>query len=100
MPKIKDVPNHPGYTVTDSGVVYKPDGSELSQFNSLGYKQVRMIDSNGERSIKGVHQVVAMSFDESYYPGCVVYHIDGNKHNNRIKNLKVEIREDMQTLRR
>ena len=78
----KPVPGHPGYTATQLGCVYKPDGSEAKQFNSCGYKQVRMIDDNGNRSIKGVHQVVAMTFDKGYFPDCVVHHIDEDKHNN------------------
>lgn len=84
----KPVPGHPGYSVDPFGNVFKPDNTITKQFNSCGYKQVRMINADGDRSIKGVHQVVAMTFDENYYDGCVVHHIDENKHNNYIENLE------------
>lgn len=90
----KPVPGHPGYTATQLGHVYKPDGSEAKQFNSCGYKQVRMIDDTGNRSIKGVHQVVAMTFDECYFPDCVVHHIDEDKHNNCLETLQCDTRSN------
>jgi hypothetical protein len=39
--------------------------------------------------IKGVHQIVAMTFIDEYYDGCHVHHKDENKHNNRIFNLEI-----------
>lgn len=88
------VPNHPGYTCDRLGSVYRPDGSKINPFKSLGYDQVYMKDDNGKRSIKGVHQVVSMTFDQAYYPGCVVHHEDENKEHNWFENLTVESRED------
>ena len=85
-----DVPNHKGYRCDRLGNVYRPDNSRITPFNSLGYKQVSMKTDDGDKSIKGVHQVVAMTFDEAYYQGCVVHHIDENKTHNTWDNLKVE----------
>ena len=85
-----DVPNHPGYTCDRTGNVYRPDGSLIKPFNSSGYKQVYMLDNDGKRSIKGVHQVVSMTFDDKYYDGCVVHHKDENKLHNWDENLQVE----------
>lgn len=89
-----DVPNYPGYTCDTSGNVYRPDGSRIKPFNSSGYKQVYMKDEDGKRAIKGVHQVVAMTFKPEYYPGCVVHHKDENKGHNYAENLEVESRND------
>lgn len=89
-----EVPNHPGYTCNRLGSVYKPDGSKMKPFESSGYDQVYMKNEAGKRSIKGVHQVVSMTFDPDYYPGCVVHHKDENKKHNWDENLKVESRGD------
>lgn len=89
-----EVPDHPGYTCDRLGSVYKPDGSKIKPFESLGYDQVYMKNKDGKRSIKGVHQVVSMTFDPDYYPGCVVHHKDENKKHNWDDNLKVESRSD------
>lgn len=83
------VPGFERYTVNRYGVVFR-DGKEVHQFNSNGYKQVCLYGYNKRRVVKGVHQVVSMTFDQNYYPGCVVHHKDENKHNNCLYNLKVE----------
>lgn len=88
----KEVPGHPGYTCSRIGNIYKPDGSRAIPFKSSGYDQVYMKNEKGDRSIKGVHQVVSMTFDPKYYPGCVVHHKDENKKHNWDDNLKVESR--------
>lgn len=59
----------------------------IKQFNSNGYKQVVLRNNNG-KFVKGVHQVVAMSFLDDYFDGCVVHHKDENKHNNNVSNLE------------
>lgn len=88
------VPNHPGYTCDRLGSVYRPDGSKIKPFESSGYDQVYMKNEDGDRSIKGVHQVVSMTFDPDYYPGCIVHHKDENKKHNYADNLKVESNSD------
>ena len=46
-------------------------------------------DDDHKRHVFGVHQVVAMAY-LPYYKGCVVHHIDGDKHNNNVSNLEVK----------
>ena len=89
-----DIPGFPGYQCDRTGNVYRPDGSLIKPFNSSGYKQVYLKNENDERSIKGVHQLVAMTFKEEYYPGCVVHHKDENKRHNWDENLQIESKED------
>ena len=89
-----EVPGYPGYTCDRMGNVYRPDGTKIRPFKSSGYEQVYMKDEHNNRSVKGVHQVVSMTFDPEYYPGCVVHHIDENKKHNEAYNLKVESNSD------
>lgn len=84
------VPNHPGYMCDRLGNVYRPNGTRIDPFESSGYDQVYMKNEEGKRSIKGVHQVVSMTFNPEYYQGCVVHHEDENKKHNTWDNLKVE----------
>lgn len=86
----KEIPNHPGYKCDPFGNVWRPDGKPIKPFKSCGYKQVYLRDSNGKRSIKGVHQVVAMTYSQDWFDGCIVHHKDEDKHNNYIGNLKCE----------
>ena len=86
----REVPDHPGYFCDRKGVIYKENGVRIKPFESSGYDQVYMRDKNNKRSIKGVHQVVSMTFDPEFYKGCVVHHKDENKKHNVDTNLKVE----------
>ena len=88
----------PGYSdciVDVNGNTFKPDGTPIHQFNSNGYKQILThSDETGKRKILGVHQAVAMTHDPEYFDGCVVHHIDGDKTNNNLSNLKCETRSE------
>lgn len=85
----KPIPFNPAYMIDNAGIVYKPDGSVLHQFNSSGYKQVCICPVDGSRRrVFGVHQLVAMTFDPNYTPDCNVHHLDENKTNNKAYNLE------------
>ena len=85
----KPIPFNPAYMIDNAGIVYKPDGSVLHQFNSIGYKQVCICPVDGSRRrVFGVHQLVAMTFDPNYTPDCQVHHLDENKTNNKAYNLE------------
>ena len=89
-----EVPGYPGYTCDRMGNIYKPNGSKIKPFRSKGYVQVCMKDEHNTTVVKGVHQVVAMTFDPGYYAGCVVHHIDEDKIHNEACNLKIESRSE------
>lgn len=78
----------PNYDVSEAGVVYK-NGAELKPFKSNKYLQVLLYDTNHNRHVLGVHTVVAMKYLNGYRDGCVVHHIDGDCHNNKVDNLQV-----------
>lgn len=87
------VPGYDNFEADRAGNIYK-NSQLITPFKSSGYFQVCLTRSGHTRVVKGVHQVVSMTFDPNYYEGCVVHHIDGNKHNNQFSNLKVESRSE------
>lgn len=89
-----DIPGFPGYQCDRMGTIYNPDGSVKDPYNSGGYNNVYIPDVNGKKTVKGVHQLVAMTFKEEYYPGCVVHHKDENKRHNWDENLQIESKEE------
>lgn len=87
------VPGYDNYEADRSGNIFK-NGSLVTPFNSSGYKQICLTSPGQKRVVKGVHQVVSMTFDPNYYDGCIIHHKNENKHDNHILNLKVESRSD------
>ena len=90
-PKIKAIPNHPLYFITEYGDIYTTNGwpkteykypTKLSTHLAKGYKQVSI---QGKRY--SVHRLVAQAFlgGDQPYP---VNHKDGNKENNYVLNLE------------
>ena len=87
--KPQPVPGYPNFKADRAGNVYKNDAL-VKPFKSNGYQQVCLNGTRKNKVVKGVHQVIAMTFDERYYDGCHVHHKDENKQNNNISNLDVE----------
>ena len=90
----KPIPSIPQYSADPFGNVYNNSGVKLKQFNSNGYKQVLLFDSNHNRIIKGVHQLIGETFLPDFYDGCIIHHHDENKQNNCIENLEVMSRSN------
>lgn len=75
------VKGFPGYAVTSDGKVFR-EGKEVKSYdNGQGYRQVKLY-RNGQRFTKNVHRLVAGE------PNLDVDHKDGNKSNNKSKNLQ------------
>lgn len=76
-----------GYTVTDSGEVYHL-GQRIKEFTRFGYKYVKILINEKEKSCK-VHRIVACTFtDVCGEFNEVVNHLDENKNNNSANNLQ------------
>lgn len=80
------------YIITSSGKVYNNfTGKEMKQKNTLGYKAVALRVFDGEKSIQKlfkIHRLVAEYFIPNPKHLPMVNHINGNKEDNRIENLK------------
>lgn len=89
----RDIPGFEGrYQVSDDGQVMshlgrKPRLRRFS-FDRKGYARVPL-SLNGNKSTYFVHRLMALAFlSDSWFPGAVVCHIDGNQQNNTLGNLR------------
>ena len=87
----KPIPGFPFNLVDRFGNVYDLNGNKLTPYHyddDSHYDMVYIIDEHGKKRIMGIHQLVAMTFNPAWFPGCVVHHIDENKYNNNDWNLE------------
>lgn len=82
----KQINNSPGYYISDCGNV-KADGKKVKiETTQEGYFRCSV---GGTLKRQYVHRLVAMHFIENDNPQkTLVDHIDGNKKNNRVENLR------------
>lgn len=88
--KIKNVVDYEGlYAVTDEGVVFSlKSGNEIkSRLNTQGYFYVQLC-KEGKSSEHSVHRIVYEAFNGKKSDNLVIDHIDGNRLNNNLTNLR------------
>ena len=78
------------YIVTEEGKIFHNNGSmrEIGKGNSGKYRKATLTDSNGFRKQYKVHRLVANAFIEREKGKTHVDHIDGNRLNNSVSNLR------------
>lgn len=84
----KFIDGYPDYLVGDNGTIYSTiKRKELVQSNLNGYRIVTLIGDNGATQAL-VHRLVAAAFIEKVKGKDFVDHIDGNRANNVVSNLR------------
>lgn len=84
-----EIPGFPGYYINRFGIMFDKNRNEIEPYQYPNqYKMVHLTDQYGNHRVFGIHQLVAMTFDPDWFPGCIVHHIDGNKYNNNDWNLE------------
>ena len=79
-----------GYKIDTEGNVYsKRTGLSMScTVVKDGVKKVKLINTDGKKKAMAVHRLVALVYIPNIENKPQVDHIDGNKHNNTISNLR------------
>lgn len=87
--KIRNVVNYDGiYAVSDSGRVFSLQrGIEMKQQELQGYMTVKL-HCKGKLVNARVHRLVYEAFKGRIIPNLVIDHIDGNRTNNNLSNLR------------
>ena len=86
----KILDEYPYYRIYPDGKVYS---MKLKKYidghkNKKGYYAFTLYDLEGKRKHKGLHQLLAMAFISNPHNYEVVRHLDDNKDNNSLSNLK------------
>lgn len=84
----RPVKNYPNYLISRNGVIKNINNLVIKQqINNNGYLFVGLYN-NGERKMKKVHRLLADAFIDNPNNYNIVDHIDRNKNNNTINNLR------------
>ena len=90
--EFKTILDFDNYEISNTGKVRdKVNDRILETSVNKGYSIVGL-RINGKRYIKEVHRLVAQYFIPDFESNVAVVHIDGNKKNNTVKNLKLTYR--------
>ncbi len=88
----KILEEYPKYKIYSNGAIVsthtKNDKDIKPSTNNSGYLITRLINDNGVRKCVSVHKLIAETFLTNPDNFNIVHHIDGNKRNNDVSNLK------------
>lgn len=94
---IKPYPPEPIYLVSDGGFIYSRKWDKFCQIalrtNERGYKRATLMIS-GKEVYKYIHAMVLETFIGPCPAGMECRHLDGNKINNRVTNLRWGSRQE------
>ena len=85
----RKIAKYPHYSISNIGTVRCDLTDDLlhQQMNQNGYYYITLNDNDGEHNIS-VHRLVALSFVLNLENKLEIKHIDGDKRNNKMNNLK------------
>lgn len=82
------IPSFPDYLATDDGKIFKISGTEMKQYTTkFGYKRTAL-RRNKVRKHLYVHRLVCEAFIGPLPHGLQVDHINGNRTDNTLENLR------------
>lgn len=85
----KPIPGFPRYSASNTGLV-RNENRLVSTFpDRKGYLKVKVSQEDGRRVGRLVHRIVAMAHLGVIPIGLVVCHINGNKTDNAVSNLRI-----------
>ena len=93
----KPIPGFQNRYINRLGMVYDQNGNQIQPYkynDNSHYHALYVRDYNNNPHVIGIHQAVAMTFLNGYYPGCIVHHKDENKYHNWDSNLEIISRSD------
>jgi len=93
---MKDIPGYNGdYKINESGVVInKKNHAMRTAVSHKGYLRTALQDREGNRYNKSIHRLVAETFIPNPDNLPIVMHLDNDKLNNHVSNLKWGTQED------
>lgn len=84
------IPSFSKYEASTLGNVRGSRGLLNPAISNAGYERVSIYhDDRGKRSLRSVHRLVAETFLDGWDPKKTVDHIDRDKRNNRVENLRM-----------
>jgi hypothetical protein len=84
----RPIPNAPDYFATDEGQIIGPSGFSLKPSIKHGYGYVSLVLENGKKTCQRIHKLILITFVGERKEGQESAHLDGNRRNNRLDNLK------------
>ncbi len=89
--KVKQIPNYPDYLISENGDVFSKKYGKIRKRATAkqrnGYRKLTL-GVNGKGHYKWVHRLVLTAFDRMPRPHEECRHLDGDRENNHISNLK------------
>ena len=86
----KPIQDFPKYMVSDQGRIKNIESGRIftGTQDAFGYMHVRLINPKGTYTLKKVHRLVAETFLPNPESKPIIDHIDGDKTNNALENLR------------
>jgi hypothetical protein len=94
MPFVPNTNNR--YSINEDGEVYDHIKNKVikSNINGSGYKQIALKYSDGSKKYKYIHRLMSEAYIPNFKNECFIDHIDGNKLNNDITNLRTATQKE------